>query len=373
VNYKDIITIEPGKRGGKPCIRGMRITVYDVLDYLASGMTIEEIVDDLPYLNKADIQACLAYAADREKAQMFVRVNETAKEVQNVLTVFEAIKHGFLSLITCFNNNFKRSSMMKTKVATILTLFIASVYVTAATAAGGDEAVESLVFPASYKAMSVSNGGTISGMVKFDGAAPEMKKLEITKDTQVCGKIDKFDESIVLGEGNGLKNTIVYLIDISSGADFPSDPKVKYEIDQKGCHFEPHVSLLPVGKRLTMINPDRINHNVHIFSSVNPAFNKSQPGSRRKMNVKAVKKAEGPVPVKCDVHGWMKGWIAYIPHPYFAVSDENGKYTIENVPPGTYKLAYWQEACGTNKDEPVSVTVETGGTVAQDFALALKK
>jgi hypothetical protein len=121
-----------------------------------------------------------------------------------------------------------------------------------------------------------------------------------------------------------------------------------------------------------MINPDRVNHNVHIFSAANPAFNKSQPGSRRKMNVKAVKKAEGPVPVKCDVHGWMKAWIAYIPHPYFAVTDENGKYTIENVPPGTYKLAYWQEACGTNKDQPVSVTVEAGGTATQDFTLALK-
>ena len=259
---------------------------------------------------------------------------------------------------------------MKTKVVTILTLFIASVYVTAATAAGEDEAVESLVFPASYKAGSVSNGGTISGMVTFDGTAPEMKKLEITKDAQVCGKTDKHDESIILGEGNGLKNTIVYLMDISSGADFPSD--AKYEMDQKGCQFDPHVRLLPVGKRLTMINPDRINHNVHIFSSVNAAFNKSQPGTRRKMNIKAVKKAEGPVNVKCDVHGWMQAWIAYIPHPYFAITDENGKYTLENVPPGTYKLGYWQEACGSNKDEPASVTVEAGGAVTQDFTLALK-
>ena len=78
MNYKDIITIEPDKRGGKPCIRGMRITVYDVLDYLASGMTIEEIVDDFPYLNDADIRACLAYAADREKALMLVPVDETS-------------------------------------------------------------------------------------------------------------------------------------------------------------------------------------------------------------------------------------------------------------------------------------------------------
>jgi uncharacterized protein (DUF433 family) len=66
-NYRDIITIEPGKRGGKPCIRGMRIAVYDVLDYLASGMTQEEILKDFPYLTAEDIQACLSYAADRER------------------------------------------------------------------------------------------------------------------------------------------------------------------------------------------------------------------------------------------------------------------------------------------------------------------
>lgn len=70
MNYQGIITIEPGKRGGKPCIRNMRITVYDVLDYLASGMTQEQILDDFPYLTAADIRACLKYAADRERSQM---------------------------------------------------------------------------------------------------------------------------------------------------------------------------------------------------------------------------------------------------------------------------------------------------------------
>ncbi len=78
MNYRDIITIEPDKRGGKPCIRGMRITVYDVLEYLASGMTIREILDDFPYLTGTDIRACLAYAADREKTQMIVPTNGTS-------------------------------------------------------------------------------------------------------------------------------------------------------------------------------------------------------------------------------------------------------------------------------------------------------
>lgn len=67
INYQERITIEPGKRGGKPCVRGMRITVYDVLDYLASGMSEDEIMNDFPELEKEDIRACLAFAADRER------------------------------------------------------------------------------------------------------------------------------------------------------------------------------------------------------------------------------------------------------------------------------------------------------------------
>jgi uncharacterized protein (DUF433 family) len=68
MNYQDHITIEPGKRSGKPCIRGLRITVYDVLDYLASGMTEDEILDDFPDITREDIRACLAFAADGERA-----------------------------------------------------------------------------------------------------------------------------------------------------------------------------------------------------------------------------------------------------------------------------------------------------------------
>ena len=72
MNYRDIITIEPGKSRGQPCIRGMRITVFDVLEYLASGMTQQEILDDFPELTREDILACLAFAADREKSQLLI-------------------------------------------------------------------------------------------------------------------------------------------------------------------------------------------------------------------------------------------------------------------------------------------------------------
>lgn len=226
-----------------------------------------------------------------------------------------------------------------------------------------------LVFPEKYTTMSVSAGGKITGVVKFNGEIPEKKKLEITKDEKVCGAEDKFDESLVVGEGNVLKNTIVYLIDISKGKDF--DKEAKIEIDQKGCKFTPHVQIVPVGARITMLNTDKINHNVHIFSK--KPVNKQQPKTRRKMPLAAVKKAEGPVEVKCDIHGWMKAWIAYVPHPYFAVTNEKGEFTLEDVPAGTYKLGYWHEVCGSNNKEPVTVTVTAGGEVKQDFTLKLKK
>ncbi len=73
MGYKSVITIEPGKRGGKPCIRGMRITVYDILEYLASGMSQDEILGDFPYLTKEDILACLGFAAQRERLMIAVQ------------------------------------------------------------------------------------------------------------------------------------------------------------------------------------------------------------------------------------------------------------------------------------------------------------
>jgi uncharacterized protein (DUF433 family) len=80
--YQNIITLEPGKRGGKPCIRGMRITVYDILEYLASGMSFQEILDDFPYLTKDDILACLSFAAVRERSMLAIQ--PTAHEVASL-------------------------------------------------------------------------------------------------------------------------------------------------------------------------------------------------------------------------------------------------------------------------------------------------
>ena len=236
-----------------------------------------------------------------------------------------------------------------------------------------EEEMNKLVFPNTYKTMAVNNGGKISGVVKFEGDVPEKKKVEITKDQAVCGATEKFDETLVVGEGMVLQNTIVYLMDISQGKDF--DEKAKLEIDQKNCRFNPHVQIVPVGEALMILNNDKATHNVHIFGTRdnNTSFNRQQTKNRKKMKLAGAKKPEGPVKVKCDIHGWMSAWVAYVPHPYFAVTNEKGEFKLEDVPPGTYKLGYWHEACGTNNKTPVTVTIAADGEVKQDFTLKLKE
>lgn len=262
---------------------------------------------------------------------------------------------------------------MKTKMLTCLAVLLVCSFglVVFADNHGDDEEMNDLVFPDSYTVASVSDGGKINGVVKFEGEVPEMKKLEITKDEKICGAEEKFDESVVVGEGNVLKNTIVYLMDISTGKDFSAEEK-KPEIDQKGCQFNPHVQIIPVGERLVMLNNDRVTHNVHI-KLANDDINKQQTRMIKKLRIKKIEKAEGPVEVKCDIHGWMKAFVAYVPHPYFAVTNEKGEFSLEGIPAGTYKLGYWHEACGNNNKEPVSVTIAAGGEVKQDFTLKLKK
>ena len=264
---------------------------------------------------------------------------------------------------------------MKTKMLVCFALLLACGFGLIVLADNHEEDdMNKLVFPNAYKTMAVNNGGKISGVVKFDGEVPEKKKLEITKDQAVCGVTDKYDESLVVSEeGKLLKNTIVYLMDISQGKDF--DKEAKLELDQKNCRFNPHVQIIPAGVSMTVLNNDKATHNVHIFGTKknNTSFNRQQTKNRKRMKVDAAKMAEGPLEVKCDIHGWMRAWVAYVPHPYFAVTNEKGEFTLEDVPPGTYKLGYWHEMCGTNNKEPIVVTVAAGGEVKQDFTLKLKE
>ena len=216
---------------------------------------------------------------------------------------------------------------------------------------------------AQYKGGDVKDGGSISGTVKFKGAAPAPKKLSVGKDKQVCDKAPKMDQSLIVKGGN-LVNAVVSITDIKSGKKI--DAK-KVTLDQNGCEYKPHVLAFVAGTAVEILNPDGILHNVHSYSKVNSAFNQAQPKFKKTLEVK-VEKPEA-VEVKCDVHGWMHGWLVATANPYFAVTDGSGSFKLTDVPAGSYTVEVWHEKLGKSTQK---VTVKAKEEAKATFELAGK-
>jgi plastocyanin len=227
-----------------------------------------------------------------------------------------------------------------------------------------------LAFSASafaYEAEAVSNGGTITGTVKFDGAPPAPKQIEISKDKEVCGLKPHFDQELVVGKDGGVEYAVVSLKDISKGAAIKPETA---KFDQKGCQYEPHVLAFPAGSTVQVVNSDGILHNIHTYSEKNPSFNMAQPKFKKVITV-TPDQLKNPelIKVTCDAHGWMKGYWYVAGNPYYAVTDESGHYTIKDVPPGDYTVEVWQEKLGTSDQK---VSVKPGAPATADFSLKAK-
>ncbi|MGH7836127.1 MAG: carboxypeptidase regulatory-like domain-containing protein [Candidatus Binatia bacterium] len=214
-----------------------------------------------------------------------------------------------------------------------------------------------------YEGGAVKDGGTISGVVKFKGTAPAAKKLDINKDKEVCGKTPKVDQSLAVNNGN-LANAVVYLSDIKKGK--KAEP-AKVVLDQNGCEYKPHVLAFPAGTTVEILNPDGILHNVHSYSKVNTPFNMAQPKFKKAMTVK-IDKPE-VINVKCDVHGWMTGWLFAADNPYVIVTDNNGSFKLTDVPAGTYNLEVWHETLGKTSQK---VTVKAKEEAKINLEMAKK-
>jgi len=214
-----------------------------------------------------------------------------------------------------------------------------------------------------YQGGSVNNGGTIEGVVKFKGVAPQPKKIQISKDKDVCGKTAKTDESLIVNNGD-IENAVVYITDIEKG--IPLTPR-EVKLDQKDCDYHPHVLAFPAGSTLEVINPDGILHNIHSYSKINSPFNFAQPKFKKTLSVK-VEKPE-VINVKCDVHDWMNGWLFSAANPYYSVTDTHGNYKLTDVPAGTYSVTVWHETLGTVSQK---VTVKPGQETKVVFELAKK-
>jgi plastocyanin len=216
---------------------------------------------------------------------------------------------------------------------------------------------------AAYQGGDVKDGGTITGTVKFKGTAPAPKKLDVSKDKEVCDKSPKLDPSLIVKGGN-LVNAVVTITDIQKGKKI--DAK-KVTLDQKGCEYHPHVLAFPAGSTIQILNPDGILHNVHSYSKANSPFNMAQPKFKKTMDVK-IDKPEA-IEVKCDVHGWMHGWLVATENPYFAMTDDSGNFKLTDVPAGTYTVQVWHEKLGKTTQK---VTVKAKEDAKASFELAGK-
>lgn len=209
-----------------------------------------------------------------------------------------------------------------------------------------------------YKVVTVSNGGTISGTVKWSGPVPHALDFPVTKDAQICDPDSKKTvdlERLIVGPQAGLANTVVYLKNISSGKALDL-PEQRRRLDQKHCRYVPHILLVPQNAVLDMRSSDATLHTVHMDGAA--TFNlpfpfPNQISSRTMANA-------GLVHLRCNGgHVWMNAEMFVAPHPYYAVTDESGQFEFTDVPPGTYQIVAWHEGWGvTGKSNAYDVLTQ---------------
>ena len=211
---------------------------------------------------------------------------------------------------------------------------------------------------AEYTEAPVTNGGTISGRITYDGTPPKPEKVTITQDPGTCGTSRELDELEVSSTG-GVKDAVVYLVDIKSGKkmDLPAKP----ELDQKGCRYQPHVQIVARNAELEVKNSDPILHNIHSYQEGRTILNIAEP--KQGMVVGKKMNKAGGESLKCDIHNFMRGALFVAENPYAVLTDAEGKYEIKDVPPGTYQIGTFQEVAGTKLG---TVTVPAGGKATYD-------
>ena len=216
--------------------------------------------------------------------------------------------------------------------------------------------------------VDTSTAGSVKGMVTLDGTAPKNEAIKMNADP-VCvreNKTAQFQETyLVGGDGKSLANVFVYVKDGLGNYvyDTPTEPA---RIDQKECRYHPHVFGMRVGQPLEILNSDPTLHNIHALPKNNSEFNNGQPIQGMKMT-HTFDKPEVMVPFKCDVHGWMNAYVGVLPHPYYAVTKDDGKFELANVPPGTYTIEAWHEKLG-----PMTQSVTLGQKETKEITFSFK-
>ena len=227
-------------------------------------------------------------------------------------------------------------------------------------ASGGQPAAGAVV----EHPVDAATAGSISGTVTFAGDVPAPVAIDMT-DEPTCQEQNGGNavrETVVVGSGGELANVFVY---VKEGLDpslaFPTgDPVV---LDQVGCTYRPHVIGISAGQQITVRNSDDVLHNINATPTENRGFNRSQPQAGMEFQT-SFPTPEIMIPVRCDVHGWMDAYVGVTSNPYHAVSDADGSFAMDRLPPGDYVLEAWHEQYGTATQ---NVTVEEGGVASVTF------
>lgn len=209
----------------------------------------------------------------------------------------------------------------------------------------------------------VTDGGTVTGKVTFNGTAPAPEMLTVDEDTEACGG-DRPSQNLVVGSGGGIKNVVIAIDGIQAGKpwDFPEE----FVYDQNKCTFVPHVLLVRPQAGGVVKNSDPVGHNFHTISQ--GIFNTNKKiGANAEMPVQANRiRRPGVVRAKCDIHSWMSGWWYVAETPYAVLTGDDGGFSIAGVPAGTYTVKIWHETLGESEQ---SVTVEANGTTELNVSL----
>ena len=203
--------------------------------------------------------------------------------------------------------------------------------------------------PAQQAAAVPADAATVTGLVKFEGASPAMPNIPMGADPycNTAHSTPVKSPEVVVGPGGELANVFVYIKDFKGQAPAPSGSA---HLDQVGCQYSPRVSGVQVGQTLEIKNSDATLHNVHALAKVNNEFNVGQP-VQGMVSKKTFDKQEVMIKFKCDVHGWMASYLAVLPHPYYGVSQQDGTFSINGLPPGSYTLEAWHEKYGAQTQQ----------------------
>lgn len=213
-------------------------------------------------------------------------------------------------------------------------------------------------------AVDTANAGGVNGVVNYSG--PDADTTIAMNADPTCASLHSgpVDSGKYVVNDGKLGNVFVYVKTGLEGKSFPA-PSEKKVLDQQGCQYIPHVMGLQVGQPLSIKNSDATLHNIHAMPKENSEFNQGQPIQNMEFD-KTFEKAEIMVPIKCDVHPWMNAYVGVVEHPYYAVSSEDGTFSIDKLPAGTYTLEAWHEELGTATQQ-VTVAANQTADVTFDF------